>query len=144
MLTSKLECRTSTGSGSVMEQGAMRLDVGPSQATDEQIASLGLEPTRFKAWLSDGDDDWMGVLEQYFSRTPKGLTGEDVYADFIKLGLTHAASQAASSRISKEQYGRMEPQRWALQDVKGSVMQAWFQDITLSAEDIQSFSVEYG
>mmetsp|Transcript_38349 Transcript_38349/g.85383 ORF Transcript_38349/g.85383 Transcript_38349/m.85383 type:complete len:125 (+) Transcript_38349:877-1251(+) len=123
----------------------MTLDVGPYQATNDEIASIGLEPARFKAWLLavDTDDDWLEVLEQYFKRRFRGLTGDDVYQDFIRMGMTQAASEAASARISKEEYGCMEPQRWAFQDVKGSIMQAWYQDVTLSAEDLQSFSVEY-
>jgi len=84
----------------VKEHGAPPfLSVGPYQATDIEIASVGLEPTQFKTWLyaAQPEDDWLEVLEQYFRRVPQGLTGESVREDFILLGLTLVASQAASA-----------------------------------------------
>jgi hypothetical protein len=92
----------------------------PTAARPSFIEGLGLEPDTFQRYartaVEEGaDDDWSSLLQEFIlSRKHKAKAGS-VLSDYLAMGFTQRAAQAAEKRISW--YGHAPPYKWAIDDL---------------------------
>jgi hypothetical protein len=94
----------------------------PTDASEEFVRMVGLEPAPFLRWLEASEiPSWSIAAEAYFCRFSGDVTlGDDAFSDFLYMGFTREVANRASARIG-EYYGHYAPWEWAAIELHGEI-----------------------